>query len=262
MGEGCCQSTIIVFKLTPLRWNMVRLGVNIDHVATLRQARRGTEPDPIWAAVLAQLGGADGITLHLREDRRHIQDSDLLRLRPTVPGRLNLEMATVPEIVRIACQAKPDVVTLVPERRQEITTEGGLDVVKHVHAVNQAVEQLHQAGIAVSLFIDPDPRQIREAHDLKVAAVEFHTGQYAEARSHTDRQERLRELTTAAELAHEAKLHVHMGHGLNYLNVQDVARIPHVEELNIGHSIVSRAVLVGLERAVREMKDLILSAIR
>ncbi len=238
---------------------MVRLGVNIDHVATLRQARRGIEPDPVWAAVLAQLGGADGITLHLREDRRHIQDQDLLRLRPTVPGRLNLEMAAVMEIVDIACLVKPDYVTLVPERRQEITTEGGLDVVQNAAAVRQAVERLHQADIRVSLFIDADPRQIREAHLLKVEAVEFHTGSYAEARNHSDRMDCLRELTVAAELAHEAGLHVHMGHGLNYINVQDVARIPHVVELNIGHSIISRAVLVGLERAVREMKELILA---
>lgn len=241
---------------------MVRLGVNIDHVATLRQARRGHEPDPIWAAVLAQLGGADGITLHLREDRRHIQDEDLLRMRPTVPCRLNLELAAVDEMVSIACLAKPDFATLVPERRQEITTEGGLDVVGQEAAVAKATQRLQAAGIGVSLFIAPDARQIEVSAALKVEAVEFHTGQYAEAKSEKDRDRQLSLLIEAARHAAEKKLRVHMGHGLNYLNVLPVAAIPQVEELNIGHSIVARSVFVGLERAVREMKELLLAARR
>ena len=239
---------------------MIRLGVNIDHVATLRQARRAREPDPIWAAVLAQLGGADGITIHLREDRRHIQDDDLKRLRPAVPCRLNLELAAVAEIVEIACVVKPDYATLVPERRQEITTEGGLDVVAQEKVVEKAVRQLQSAGMGVSLFIDADARQIELAAALKANAVEFHTGQYAEAKSDSARQQQLLVLIEACKHAAEKKLHVHLGHGLNYLNVQPVAAIPQAEELNIGHSIVARAVFVGLERAVREMKELMLAA--
>jgi pyridoxine 5-phosphate synthase len=239
---------------------MIRLGVNIDHVATIRQARRGREPDPVWAAVLAQLGGADGITIHLREDRRHIQDDDVLRLRQAVPGRLNLEMAASPEIVAIACRAKPDYATLVPERRAELTTEGGLDVITHVDAVRQAISSLLQAGIGISLFIDADPKQIAASQQLGAQAVEFHTGRYADAPSSAVVSEELRRLHDCAVLAHQAGLHVHMGHGLNYLNVQAVAGLPHVEELNIGHSIIARAVMVGMEKAVREMKDLIRSA--
>ncbi len=235
---------------------MIRLGVNIDHVATIRQARRGREPDPVWAAVQAQLGGADGITIHLREDRRHIQDEDVSRLRQAVPGRLNLEMAASSEIVAIACQAKPDYATLVPERRQELTTEGGLDVVTHLETVRQAVKLLQGAGIAVSLFIDADPRQIAVSKQLGVEAVEFHTGQYADAGNAAAVTEELGRLREGSIEAHHAGMHVHMGHGLNYLNVQAIAALPHVEELNIGHSIVARAVMVGMERAVREMKEL------
>lgn len=238
----------------------IRLGVNIDHVATLRQARRGQEPDPVWAAAFAQLGGADGITIHLREDRRHIQDEDLKRLRPTVPCRLNLELAAVDEIVAIACAVKPDYATLVPEKRQEITTEGGLDVAGAEKAVEKAVRQLRSAGIGVSLFIDADPKQIELAAALKADAVEFHTGRYAEAKGDIARQEELALLAESARHAAEKKLRVHLGHGLNYLNVQPIAAIPQAEELNIGHAIVSRAVFVGLERAVREMKELMRSA--
>lgn len=236
---------------------MVRLGVNIDHVATLRQARRGREPDPVWAAAQAQLGGADGITVHLREDRRHIQDRDLLILRQTVTVRLNLEMAAVDSIARLACDGKPDEATLVPERREEITTEGGLDVVAHTKTVSAIVRQLQDCGIPVSLFIDPNSRQVEAAARLKANAVEFHTGRYADAPGLAGRERELQALIEAAEQAHAQGLHVHMGHGLNYQNVQLVAAIRHVEELNIGHSIVSRAVFVGMERAVREMKDLI-----
>jgi pyridoxine 5-phosphate synthase len=233
---------------------MIRLGVNIDHVATVRQARHTIEPDPAAAAVLALLGGADGITIHLREDRRHIQDRDLHVLRQIVTTRLNLEMAAVEEIVGIACASKPDEATLVPERREEITTEGGLDVVKHRAAVNRAVQRLTEAGIEVSLFIDPDPLQIEAAKQLGARAVEIQTARYSEAKNAKQIETELTALIQAAACARDQGLHVHMGHGLNYVNVQAVTRIAGVEELNIGHSIVSRAVLVGMERAVREMK--------
>src|SRR5262245_24174127 len=235
----------------------IRLGVNIDHVATVRQARRAAEPDPVAAAVLALLGGADGITLHLREDRRHIQDRDLYRLRDTVPRHLNLEAAAVGPILDIACQVKPDQVTLVPERCEELTTEGGLDVVSHQLAVGQALERLSRCGIAVALFLDPDDRQIEIARRLGVQAVEIQTARYSEAKTRADRDRELGALTDATEYLRSHKMQVHMGHGLNYHNVQAVARIPGVEELNIGHSIVSRAVLVGMVRAVREMKETI-----
>jgi len=236
---------------------MIRLGVNIDHVATLRQVRRAVEPDPVAAAVLALLGGADGITVHLREDRRHILERDLRLLRPVVTNRLNLEMAAVPSIADLACEIKPDETTLVPERREELTTEGGLDAVAHEKAIERIVKQLHAAGIEVSLFLDPDPRQIEIARLLHVAAVEIQTARYAEARTPADRRRELDALRQAAEFACERGLHVHMGHGLNYQNVQAVAAIRGVEELNIGHSIVSRAVLVGMTQAVRDMKDAI-----
>jgi pyridoxine 5-phosphate synthase len=234
---------------------MIRLGVNIDHVATVRQARRAAEPDPVAAAVLALLGGADGITVHLREDRRHIQERDVRLLRQVVTQRLNLEMAAVDAVTDIACQVRPDEATLVPERREELTTEGGLDVVANRAAVARAVERLRAAGIEVSLFIDPDARQIETARLLGVTAVEIQTARYSEARSPAAQE--LTALLEATALAREQGLHVHMGHGLAYHNVLPVARIPEVEELNIGHSIVSRAVLVGMERAVREMKEAI-----
>ena len=239
---------------------MIRLGVNIDHVATVRQARRAHEPDTIAAAVLALLGGADGITVHLREDRRHIQDRDVRLLRPVVTNRLNLEMAAVDAIVAIACEVKPDEATLVPERRAELTTEGGLDVVTHQKAVAHAMERLRAAGIEVSLFLDPDQRQIETAKLLGARAVEIQTARYSEARTAADAARELAVLQEAANFARQLGLHVHMGHGLNYSNVQAVARIAGVEELNIGHSIVARAMLVGMERAVREMKDAIRSA--
>jgi pyridoxine 5-phosphate synthase len=236
---------------------MIRLGVNIDHVATVRQARRGAEPDPVAAAVFALLGGADGITIHLREDRRHIQDRDLRLLRPVVTNRLNLEMAAVDAIADLACQARPDETTLVPERRQEITTEGGLDVVAHEATVARIVKRLQGTGIEVSLFIDPAAAQIDAAHRLGVQAIEFQTASYSEARGPAAVTRELETLAKAANDAAKRGLHVHMGHGLNYHNVQAIAAIAEVEELNIGHSIVSRAVLVGLERAVRDMKEAI-----
>ncbi len=235
---------------------MPELGVNIDHVATLRQARKTYEPDPVAAAALAELGGADGITIHLREDRRHIQDRDLRLLRETVAIKLNLELSVADEIVGIACDVKPDQATIVPERREEVTTEGGLDVVTHRAATSKAVERLKAAGIAVSLFLDPDPRQIELARQLNVDAVELHTGQYALARGAVQ-HEQLVALTNAGKLICDLGLALHAGHGLNYHNVNPVARIVNMHELNIGHAIISRAVLVGLERAVREMKQLI-----
>ncbi len=236
---------------------MIRLGVNIDHVATLRQARRAAEPDPVAAAVLALLGGADGITIHLREDRRHVQDRDLYALRPVVTNRLNLELAAVDSIVELACTVRPDETTLVPERRQELTTEGGLDVVAHEATVARAVQRLQAAGIEVALFLDPDPRQLDVAARLGATAVEVQTARYAEARAPADRRRELSALESAARHAVGLGLHVHVGHGLNYTNVQAVAALSGVEEMNIGHSIVSRAVLVGMERAVREMKEAI-----
>jgi pyridoxine 5-phosphate synthase len=236
---------------------MIRLGVNIDHVATIRQARRGVEPDPVAAAVFALLGGADGITIHLREDRRHIQERDLRLLRPIVTSRLNLEMACEAGVLELACEVKPDEATLVPERRQELTTEGGLDVVSHEATVAKAVGRLQSAGIEVSLFIDPVAAQIETARRLGVQAIEIQTATYSEARTAADRARQLDILAGAARHARQLGLHVHMGHGLNYHNVQVVAALPEVEELNIGHSIVSRAVLVGMERAVRDMKDAI-----
>jgi pyridoxine 5-phosphate synthase len=234
---------------------MIRLGVNIDHVATLRQARRATEPDPVAAALLALLGGADGITIHLREDRRHIQERDLRLLRPLVTNRLNLEMAAVDAIADLACEIKPDEATLVPERREELTTEGGLDVIAHEAAVGRIVQRLKACDVQVSLFIDPNAAQIHQARMLGAHAVEIQTARYAEAKTKAAREEELSVLREAALLARDQGLHVHMGHGLNYNNVQAAAAIEEVEELNIGHSIVARAVLVGMERAVRDMKE-------
>jgi pyridoxine 5-phosphate synthase len=239
---------------------MIRLGVNIDHVATVRQARRAAEPDPVAAAVLALLGGADGITVHLREDRRHIQDRDVRLLRQTVTQRLNLEMAAVDAIVAIACEIKPDEATLVPERREELTTEGGLDVVTHQKAVGRAIERLAAAGIEISLFVDPDPVQVEIAKVLGAQAVEIQTARYSEARTLKARHQELTALEHAANFARDQGLHIHLGHGLNYTNVQAVCRLRGVEELNIGHSIVARAVLVGMERAVREMKEIMQQA--
>lgn len=236
---------------------MARLGVNIDHVATIRQARRTIEPDPVWAAALAELGGADAITVHLREDRRHIQDRDLRVLMETVQVKLNLEMAAEEEITDIALQLQPEQCTLVPEKREEVTTEGGLDVIRNRDRVKQCTEQLLAAGIEVSLFIDPDEDQINAAQRLGVQAVELHTGKYAEAPTDDARRAELRTLTSAANTALQQGLQLHMGHGLTYRNVMPIARIQGLGELNIGHSIIARAVMVGFERAVREMKDLI-----
>lgn len=240
---------------------MIRLGVNIDHVATLRQARGGREPDPVWAAALAELGGADGITIHLREDRRHIQDRDLRVLRDTVRTRLNLEAAASPEIVSIALEVRPDQVTFVPERRQELTTEGGLDLLGHRDRVAEAVSRCVSAGIEVSLFLDPDPAQIELAAVVGVSAVELHTGRYADAPEGPERRRELQSLVDAGRLVRHAGLSLHAGHGLNLQNVSEVARIPGMLELNIGHSIISRAIFLGIERAVSEMRRAILDAV-
>lgn len=236
---------------------MTELGVNIDHVATLRQARRTYEPDPVLAAAEAEAGGADGITIHLREDRRHIQDRDLELLRQKVKVKLNLELSVATEIVDIACRAKPDQATLVPERREEVTTEGGLDVVSHRQTVAAAIAKLRAAGIYVSLFLDPDPRQLDLAKSLGAQAVELHTGGYANAKAGKDQQSELATLVAGGKLIRNAGLALHAGHGLNYENVRPVADIEGMHELNIGHSIVSRAVFVGLREAVREMKRLL-----
>lgn len=236
---------------------MPTLGVNIDHVATIRQARRTVEPDPIAAAVLAELAGADGITAHLREDRRHIQDRDIRLLRQTVRTHLNLEMAATDEMVAIALEVKPDYVTLVPERREEVTTEGGLDVASQVDRMGQVVSTLQQAGIPVSLFIDADARQIDASVEIQAQFIELHTGQYAEAHGDSQRAKELEILAAGCQRAIDRGLRVNAGHGLTYWNVYPIACLKGMEELNIGHTIVSRAVLVGMERAVREMKQAI-----
>lgn len=236
---------------------MAELGVNIDHVATVRQARRTTEPDPVWAATLAQLGGADGITLHLREDRRHIQDRDLRVLRETVTVKLNLELAANAEIVAIACQNKPDQATLVPEKREEVTTEGGLDLLANRAAVAEAIAVLRASGIGISLFLDADRRQLDAAAKLGADAVELHTGQYALAVGEAEQNSELEKLRSAATHVRSLGLVLHAGHGLTYRNVKPIAAIEGISELNIGHSIVARAIMVGFEQAVREMKKLI-----
>ena len=236
---------------------MPRLSVNIDHIATLRQARKGSEPDPVAAAVIAELAGADGIIAHLREDRRHIQDRDLRLLRELVHTKLNLEMAATEEMQRIALDVKPDFSTLVPEKREELTTEGGLETASRVDFIKAYVARLKQGGIIVSLFIDPDEKQIAAARKAGADWVELHTGAYANARNEKDRELEFRKIAEAAKLAASLGLRVGAGHGLNYVNTRRIARIPEVEELNIGHSIISRAALIGLERAVKEMRDLI-----
>ncbi len=233
---------------------MPTLGVNIDHVATIRQARRTVEPDPIAAAVLAELAGAEGITVHLREDRRHMQDRDVRLLRETVRTHLNLEMAATDEMVKIALAIKPDYVTLVPERREEVTTEGGLDIAGPIDRMMAVVDKLQSAGIPVSLFIDADETQIQAAAKSKAKFIELHTGQYAEAKNEDDRAAQLHVLNLGCEMATSLNLRINAGHGLTYWNVYPVGQLPGMEELNIGHTIISRAVLVGLERAVREMK--------
>ena len=236
---------------------MIKLGVNIDHVATLRQARGGKEPEPVAAAILAESAGADGIVVHLREDRRHIQDRDLQILRQVVTTHLNLEMAPTPEMVSKAIEIGPDLVTLVPERREELTTEGGLEVLKHKEKLRKVLTALHKQQIRVSIFIDPDIRQIEAAKGIGARTIEIHTGRYANAATPTEAEKERVTILNAVIFAKNIGLHISAGHGLNYRNVGRIANIREIEELNIGHSIISRAVLVGMETAVREMKQLI-----
>jgi len=235
----------------------IRLGVNIDHVATLRQARRGREPEPVAAAALAELGGADQITVHLREDRRHIQDRDLELLRRTVATGIDLEMAAVPEMVRIARRIRPELATLVPEKRQEITTEGGLDAARQVRTLAKVSTALRRADIRVSFFVDPVSAQVLASRSAGADAVEFNTGRYAEARTRSAAAAELEKLRAAAALAAEQGLAVFAGHGLNYHNLLPIREIPELEEVNIGHSIIARALFTGLERAVRDMVELL-----
>ncbi len=235
----------------------VLLGVNIDHVATVREARGGREPEPVAAAVLAELGGADGITVHLRGDRRHIKERDLHLLKDVICTKLNLEMAATPEMVRIAKRLKPYSCTLVPEEPDELTTQGGLDVISHQETLKEAIAELQAVGIVVSIFIDADSAQIKAAKAVGANFIEIHTGIYADAETEDAQREELQRIMEASRLAQNIDLRVNAGHGLNYQNVKPIAEIPGVVELNIGHSIVSRAVLVGMERAVREMKELI-----
>jgi pyridoxine 5-phosphate synthase len=248
---------------------MIELGVNVDHVATVRQARRTYEPDPVWAAVEAHLGGADGITVHLREDRRHIQDEDVRRLRELTHIRLNLEMAATAEMVQIAGRIKPEMAMLVPEGRHEITTEGGLDIVSKEKILGNAVKRLTDAGIVVSVFIDADPAQVEAAKRIGAAVCEVHTGPYAHAFHSKGRDaespavvSELKKIEKTGELIRSLGMRFNAGHAINYFNVEPVARLPGVRELHIGHAIVSRAVFVGMREAVHEMKALMLQAAR
>lgn len=232
----------------------VRLGVNVDHVATLREARKAIEPDPVTAALMAEMGGADGITVHLRMDRRHIKERDLELLRKLVKTRLNLEMAASEEMLNIALSIKPDQVTLVPERPGEITTEGGLDIISNLIVVKEAVDTLKEAGIEVSIFVDPDTIQVEAAKEVGADAIEIHTGIYAKSK---EKEEELERIYRAAESAVRLDLRVHAGHDLNYKNIVPILKTPGLVEVNIGHAIIARAVYVGIERAVKEMKEII-----
>ncbi len=236
---------------------MAKLGVNVDHIATIRQARGITEPDPVTAAAIAELAGADGITVHLREDRRHIQDRDVAILRKTVKTRLNLEMALTDEMVTIALNTLPDSVTLVPEGRHELTTEGGLDVSLLQSTLKEKIALFKQAGIVVSLFIEPDIDQIKTSHRVGADFIEIHTGTYCEARSEADQLQQLQRIEIGISAARKLGLRVNAGHGLDYRNIGPVVALGGIEEFNIGHSIVARAALVGMERAVREMLQLL-----
>ena len=238
---------------------MPRLGVNIDHVATVRQARGVPYPDPVTAVGIVELAGADGIVCHLREDRRHIQDRDLRMLREVIQTRLNLEMAATEEMIRIALATKPDIVTLVPEKREELTTEGGLDVIKFLSPLKKAVQRLHRGGIPVSLFVDPRRDQIKASEEVGADVVEIHTGHYCDAETPSREDEELKKVLDAVAEATRCNLQIAAGHGLNYVNVRRIAEIKEIEELNIGHSIIARAVLVGLDRAVRDMIEIIRS---
>ena len=241
---------------------MAKLGVNIDHVATIRQARGTIEPEPLLAASLAELAGADGITIHLREDRRHIQDRDLRLIRQTVRTRLNLEMAATDEMLRIALEVKPDTVTLVPEKREELTTEGGLEVNDAKGDLSGYIKSLQSGGIIVSLFIDPDTKQIEASHKAGADYIEIHTGSYAEAKNEADIDREFDDILNAVDLASELGLGINAGHGLDYWNIKRLLSIKKIEEYNIGHSIISRAVITGIERAVKDMAEIIKSPAR
>ncbi len=238
---------------------MIRLGVNVDHVATVRQARRVDVPDPVEAALLAEAAGADGITVHLREDRRHIQERDVRILRQRLHTKLNLEMAVTPAMLAFAENVRPDDACFVPEKREELTTEGGLDVVSHRQKIREATQRLHSLAVRVSLFVDPETAQIEASRDVGAHAVEIHTGAYCNALS-VEREKQLQAILEASKFAQSLGLEVHGGHGLNYDNVLPIAQIPEMAELNIGHSIIARALIVGIEQAVREMKDLLSKA--
>lgn len=239
---------------------VIDLGVNIDHVATVRNARGTSYPDPVQAALLAEEAGADGITLHLREDRRHIKDADVEAIRPQLRTRMNLESAVTSEMLDFACRIKPHDVCLVPERREEVTTEGGLDVVAHFAQVQAAVRQLQAEGIRVSLFIDPDDAQIRAAKETGAPGIEIHTGRYADAHTASEQQQELERVQAAAGAGVAAGLKVNAGHGLHYSNVQAIAAIPEIAELNIGHAIVAQAIFVGWQNAIKEMKAIMVAA--
>lgn len=239
---------------------MAKLSVNVDHVATVRQARLSTEPDPVTAALTAELAGADGITVHLREDRRHIQDRDLRVLRQTAKTRLNLEMAATKEMLDIALEVKPDMVTLVPEKRQELTTEGGLDVKTHLEALKKFVGHLRDGRIPVNLFIDPSPDSVKAAHRIGSDGIEIHTGQYAEAKDPQKRDGELKRIYDAAVFSKRLGLRTHAGHGLDYNNIQSVAAMREIDEFAIGFSIIARSVYTGIDEAVKEMKRLITEA--
>ncbi len=232
--------------------------VNVDHVATVRQARGGNEPDPVVAAALAEMAGCNGVIVHLREDRRHIQDRDLELLRKTVKTKLNLEMASVPEMVRIAQKIKPDMATLVPEKRRELTTEGGLDVLANRKPVKRSVKELQKAGIMVSLFIDPDPKQIEVSkEEIGADCIEIHTGSFSEAKNLAQEKNELGKIIAAVEVASRLELGINVGHGLDYHNIKKIISIKEIEDFSIGHSIVARAIMVGMDRAVKEMLALI-----
>jgi pyridoxine 5-phosphate synthase len=239
---------------------VIELGVNIDHVATLRNARGTSYPDPVQAALLAEEAGADGITLHLREDRRHIREADVEAIRPQLRTRMNLESAVTPEMIEFACRIKPQDVCLVPERRAEVTTEGGLDVARYFTQVETAVKQLQAEGIRVSLFIDPDAIQIRAAADAGAPVIEIHTGRYADAKTETAQQEELERVQAGVIEGVKRGLKVNAGHGLHYTNVQAIAAIPEIAELNIGHAIVAQAIFIGWQNAIKEMKAVMVAA--
>jgi pyridoxine 5-phosphate synthase len=236
---------------------MVKLGVNVDHVATVREARGISEPDPVTAAILAELGGADGITVHLREDRRHIQERDVRAIKETIKTRLNLELALAPEILDFALKVKPHAATFVPEKREELTTEGGLDVIGHRQKLEPVIKKFQDNGIIVSLFIDPDPDQIAMAAEIGAEYIEIHTGRYCDAKNSAEINEEFALIDQACITATNFGLKVNAGHGLNYRNVVEIANLPDIVELNIGHSIIGHAIYVGIERAVREMKALL-----